>query len=243
MVFRSDKGCETQCGIIEAHYADVYAFCRRRAASPEDAQDLTQEVFLRFFRTSSRYRDEGKPLAYLFSIARNVCIDESRKRRFAQVPFDEAMHDRAAPDRFWDSTPMGVALARLDPADQELLELRFDQGLAVGEVAQVMGLSRFAVSRRIKRALDRLKALLAEETAAGGNGGCAGICEGDRAQVVSDAADDAKDDDVRGIDTGRVSAGRVEAQGNIAGECEGSDAAGGAISLGKRGKRETWAKP
>lgn len=149
--------------VIEAHYDDVLAYCRRRAASLEDARDLTQEVFLRFFRASSRYRDEGKPLALLLTIARNVCIDAARRRRFDQVPFEEELHDSPSSDQSESLGVIAQALERLGASDREVLELRYDQGLGVSEIAQVLGISRFSASRRIRRALAEARKALEEE--------------------------------------------------------------------------------
>lgn len=149
--------------LVEAHYDDVLAYCRRRAASSEDAQDLTQDVFLRFFRSSSRYRDEGKPLALLLTIARNVCIDAARKRRFGQVPFEEELHDSPSFSQPESSSAVAQALERLGVSEREVLELRYDQGLGVGEIAQVLGISRFSASRRIRRALAEVRKALEEE--------------------------------------------------------------------------------
>lgn len=149
--------------VIEAHYDDVLAYCRRRAASLEDARDLTQEVFLRFFRASSRYRDEGKPLALLLTIARNVCIDAARRRRFDQVPFEEELHGFPSSDQSESLGVIAQALERLDASDREVLELRYDQGLGVSEIAQVLGISRFSASRRIRRALAEARKALEEE--------------------------------------------------------------------------------
>ncbi len=163
MTFGDDKGREAARRLIEAHYDDVFAYCRRRVASSEDAQDLTQDVFLRFFRASSRYRDEGKPLALLLTIARNVCIDAARSRRFTQVPFEEELHDLSSSDRPESSSVVAQALERLNAGDREVLELRYDQGLGVGEIAQVLGISRFSASRRIRRALAGARKALEEE--------------------------------------------------------------------------------
>ena len=63
--------------LVEEHYDDVLAYCRRHAPSYDEAPDVAQEAFLRFVR-SGRSPIEGKPLAYLLTIARNLCIDASR---------------------------------------------------------------------------------------------------------------------------------------------------------------------
>ena len=59
--------------LVEEHYDDVLAYCRRHAPSYDEAPDVAQEAFLRFVR-SGRSPIEGKPLAYLLTIARNLCI-------------------------------------------------------------------------------------------------------------------------------------------------------------------------
>lgn len=145
--------------LVEEHYDDVLAYCRRHAPSYDDAPDVAQEAFLRFVR-SGRSPREGKPLAYLFTIARNLCIDAARARRLPVGPLDADV-----PDRSPDADPAAAAAggevgALVDALDSELrdvVELRFDQGFKVSEIASVLGVSRFAVNRRLNRALAELR--------------------------------------------------------------------------------------
>lgn len=144
--------------IVETHYDDVLRYCRRHTSCAEDAQDAAQETFLRFVRGASAYRDHGKPLAYLLTIARNVCVDVARShaRDPEELPEDVTSAE-AADERDLD---LARALERLGPSEREVLELRYDQGLRVGEVGRVLGVSRFVAGRRISRALDALRAEL-----------------------------------------------------------------------------------
>ncbi len=87
-----DAGGRTVRG---GHYDDVFHYCLRHAASKEDAQDLTQEVFLRIVRNAAHYDDRGKPLAYLYTVARHVCADFHRARRAAWVELEEGVPDPA----------------------------------------------------------------------------------------------------------------------------------------------------
>ena len=82
--------------LVEEHYDDVLAYCRRHAPSYDDAPDVAQEAFLRFVRSGRSPRD-GKPLAYLFTIARNLCIDAARARRLPVGPLDVDVPD-GSPD-------------------------------------------------------------------------------------------------------------------------------------------------
>ena len=132
--------------LVEEHYDDVLAYCRRHAPSYDDAPDVAQEAFLRF--------------VYLFTIARNLCIDAARARRLPVGPLDADV-----PDRSPDADPAAAAAggevgALVDALDSELrdvVELRFDQGFKVSEIASVLGVSRFAVNRRLNRALAELR--------------------------------------------------------------------------------------
>ena len=145
--------------LVEEHYDDVLAYCRRHAPSYDEAPDVAQEAFLRFVR-SGRSPVEGKPLAYLFTIARNLCIDASRAKRPPAVPLDVDVPDRspgADPAAACAGGEVGALIGALDPELREVVELRFDQGFKVGEIAQVLGVSRFAVNRRLNRALAELR--------------------------------------------------------------------------------------
>lgn len=145
--------------VVEEHYESVLAYCRRHTATRDDALDAAQETFLRFVRSLPGYRDRGKPLAFLLTIARNVCADSYRKRGRPWEPLDE---ETPAPDEH-GTDPVRDALRALPHEQQEVLELRYDQGLQVQEIARVLGVSRFAAGRRIAAALEALKAELEDD--------------------------------------------------------------------------------
>ncbi len=142
--------------IVAEHYTDVLGYCRRHTASSEEAADACQETFLRFVRRASAYRERGKPLAYLITIARSVCVDLARThaRDAGELP-DGLPANEPGPDAA--DLDLALALERLPPADREVLELRFGQGLRVGEVARVLGVSRFSAGRKVRSALDALR--------------------------------------------------------------------------------------
>ena len=111
------------------HYADVLAYCRRHTVSPEEAADACQETFLRFVRRAGAYRERGKPLAYLITIARSVCVDLARTHaRDADELPDGLPADAPGPDAA--DLDLALALERLTPADREILELLETVGLA-----------------------------------------------------------------------------------------------------------------
>ena len=145
--------------------AAKFRYCARRLPFREDAQDATQEVFLRLVKSHALYERNGKPLAYLYTCARNVCSDFYRKA----VSFDplldierENIPDTHTPD---NSERMSIAdaIGRLAPKEQEVIELRYGQDLSVADIAQILGVSRFTVHRICKRALRSLEGVLGGE--------------------------------------------------------------------------------
>ena len=72
---------------INEQYDKIYRYIYFRLKNQHIAEDLTQETFLRFLENDS-YREKGRQLAYLYTIARNLCIDEFRK-----LPMEELKED------------------------------------------------------------------------------------------------------------------------------------------------------
>ena len=140
---------------LSDQYDKIYRYCFFRLRDPDLAEDLTQETFLRFYRQISA-------LAYLYTIARNLCLDAVRRARPA-APLRET---DPAPDPFAGAEQriaLRQAIEKL-PADwQELLLLRYANDLPVGQIAALTGLSRFAVHRRIRSALAALRTMLQKE--------------------------------------------------------------------------------
>lgn len=142
---------------IEEQYEKIYRFCYCRLRSREQAEDVTQETFLRWF-VSDTYRDTGQVLRYLYTVARNLCTDVCR--RPVQEPLLENL-----PDMGEDPLPsiaLRAALERLDVADRELVLLRCVNEVPMGVLCGLYGQSRFALYRRLNRVLKTLKNTLEE---------------------------------------------------------------------------------
>ena len=150
----SRGGADEAERLVGEHYADVLRYCRRHAPAGL-AEDAAQETFLRFVRARARYRERGSARAYLVTIARNVCADMARSRAVAWEELPESLAGEGEPGDADDARDHALAL--LPRAQQEALELRYGQGLRVGEVALALGVSRFAASRAISSALGALR--------------------------------------------------------------------------------------
>lgn len=162
--------------LVEAYQRQVYNLCLRMLASPEAAEDATQEAFIAAFRAVGRFRG-GSFRAWLLRIAANACYDELRRRRARPaLSLDAPRGEGAAAFQVPDPGPLPEEraqrqeLARLLqgalsalPPDQRLALILCDlQGLDYAEIAQATGTSLGTVKSRISRARSRLRRLLME---------------------------------------------------------------------------------
>lgn len=154
----------------EEQYDKIYRYCYFKLKDAHLAEDLTQEAFLRFF-SGNNYISRGKPLAYLYTIAKNLCIDNFRQKTREQVPLtDEAVYVNISSgdtNQSIKSVESSIiiknALKSLTDDEQEILLLRYANDLSMGEISTFTGVSRFAARRKINNALAKLKTVLRKE--------------------------------------------------------------------------------
>ena len=149
----------------EEHYDEVFRYCARRLPTAEDAKDATQDVFLRLAKSQALYESREKPLAYLYTCARNTCADIMRRTKPVS-PLDEGDADwiaDPAQERYSQDFVMADALSRLPDDEREVLELRYGQDLKMADVSTILGKSRFAIRRIERRALGNLRRMLGDD--------------------------------------------------------------------------------
>lgn len=138
----------------------VYAYVLRRLGNREDAEDITGEVFLRAL--ASRSRPSGSsPVPWIFTIARNLMIDRSRRRKHMAT---ESIGEQAgrSVDRDDEIVLQGF-LAELPAETRDVILLRLAVGLSVEEVGSIIGKSTGAVKMMAHRGLARLRQRWSEE--------------------------------------------------------------------------------
>ena len=154
---RQNSSYEVEGGTIvpmdlEELYDKVYRYCYMKLRHPQTAEDITQEAFLRFLRVYEE-REIRKRTAYLYTIARNLCTDFCRARQ--AVPLEQA---EQIPSQDRDELhTVRIALERLPEEERELIFLRYTNEMPVAEIAEILGISRFAVYRQERRALEHLR--------------------------------------------------------------------------------------
>ena len=137
---------------IEEQYDKIYRYCCYRLRDRERAEDVTQETFLRWF-ASDTYRNKNQLLQYLYTVARNLCIDEYR-RPVTQPITEELPGEEGDPLL---SIALRAELDRLSPEDRELVLLRYVNEVPMAVLSQLYGQSRFALRRRLNGILGRLR--------------------------------------------------------------------------------------
>jgi RNA polymerase sigma-70 factor (ECF subfamily) len=172
----SDHACIDRClagdpaafdDIVRRYQGALYRHLLRLAGSREQAEDLCQEAFIKLYRALPGF-ERGRTVApLLFKIATNLWRDGRPD------PLEMAgLGNPDSPDpsrRVADQVVLRLeheairqALQRLRSEYREVLSLRYDQGLSYREIAEVTGVSVGTVGTRLRRAVDALRAVLAD---------------------------------------------------------------------------------
>ena len=151
--------------VYRRHVQQIYAYVFYRLHDQHKAEDLASQVFVEALEGIDRYRYTGRPfLAWLYRIAHNITVDYVRRER--RAPFSSVDPEQVPGADSTDSVAMSTdvlsALAGLRPEQQQVVILRFVEGLASSEVAAVMGKSESAVKALQVRALQALRKFLAD---------------------------------------------------------------------------------
>ena len=134
----------------------IHRLFLQRTGNAEDADDLLQETFIKVYMNLHRYSPEYTFGQWLYTIARNLCIDFYRTKQ--ALPLEQA--EQAAGDREEGDTvriALEQALEQLPEEDRDLIFLRYTNEVSAAETGKILGLSRFAVYRREKQILKKLR--------------------------------------------------------------------------------------
>jgi RNA polymerase sigma-70 factor (ECF subfamily) len=150
--------------------APLGRLCLAMTGSQAEAEELVQETLLAAYDAFPQYRGEGSIKAFLYAIARRTCARsiERRARRDARVRLvtDGEVESGDASDlaaRRQLAQRTRSALDALRPSEREALLLRYQAELPFRDVALACGCDEAAARKRVSRALERLRDLLAEE--------------------------------------------------------------------------------
>jgi RNA polymerase sigma-70 factor, ECF subfamily len=156
-------------GLYDEHAAALGRYAWRLTGDEARAQDVVQETLLRAWQHPEvTDNNERSARAWLFTVARNIVIDESRSARFRRelsTPDDVGAFDGACPDEVdaaMDRLLIGEALARLTPQHREVVRRSYFQGWTTAQIAADLGIADGTVKSRLHYALRALRLVLSE---------------------------------------------------------------------------------
>lgn len=160
---------------IGLHLKPVYNYICRIIYDKNDAEDITQEAFVKAWRNIKKFDQEKNFKTWIFTIARNTAIDYLRKRK--EIPFsklqdpddeenfDEKITDiEPLPDEIFGrkelSRDLERALAEIRPDFREILILHYSENMTFQEISEVVGKPLNTVKSQHRRALSGLRKIL-----------------------------------------------------------------------------------
>ena len=166
--------------LVRLYDRNVLRITLQMVRSPDEAQDLYQEAFLKVYRSLSRFRFEARFSTWLYRVVTNVCLDHLRRqntRKEIQAP----MQAEGEPEYFQgiaDESPavnpeqtlrareigqrIGRALVRLNPRERVVFEMRHYQGLKLRAIGDLIGTSEETAKNCLFRATQKLRVELSE---------------------------------------------------------------------------------
>lgn len=168
--------------LVRRHRHGLFNFLLRSVANRSRAEELLQEVFLRIVRSRERYEPRAKFTTWVYTIARNLCVDESRRRaqrrelsleapRGSSGDSSTSLRQRVAAPESLGIAPaeieqirerVALAVDELPDEQREVFVLRQVNGMSFREIAEVVSAPENTVKSRMRYALEKLRVVLAD---------------------------------------------------------------------------------
>jgi RNA polymerase sigma-70 factor (ECF subfamily) len=161
--------------LYERHKTGVYAIACRYARSPQDAEDILQETFIKAFKAINGFGNSGNAYfgAWIHKICLHRCIDYLRKGKRRQADRTDSLSDYhsdlstgdPSPERSADNrrlvNQVRQAFSVLSPRQKIIFDMKYFQNQEIPEIASALGCSEFAVKTHLSRAAAKLRKRIA----------------------------------------------------------------------------------
>lgn len=172
LILKAKEGDNEAFGqVFEEYFTSIYRYLYFRLGDKTLADDLTQDVFLKVFESlESLVVSDKSPLTYFYTVARNLLIDNYRKKKISTIDEDEAINKLIEEDNPEKQAILGDdikklkdALQKISPAEADALILKFIDNYSNKEIGQIMGKSEEAVRQLQSRGLKSLRGFISQE--------------------------------------------------------------------------------
>jgi RNA polymerase sigma-70 factor (ECF subfamily) len=161
--------------VYQRHHREDWALAYARLMNADTAMDITQQAFLKLWKAWEAGKPIDNPRAWLMRVARNLAEDHAKSafRRNGTSPpqvMNDVRAEQPLPDdhaqRREEAGELQVALAKLTERERTLLVMRYTLDMTIRQISEETGIPRATVDGTLKRALRRLRQLLAPSPAA-----------------------------------------------------------------------------
>lgn len=169
LIQRAKKGDKDAFGeLYKKYFQKIYRYCFFNTKNEEHAKDICQESFVKAWKKISTFATEGQWSfqAFLFAIARNQIIDDSRKKKEQDIQDFEGLVDTT--DLYGDLEKKDTrervknVLSKLNELERSILVLRYFEELPSQEIAEIVGINDGALRVRTHRILEKVKVIFEE---------------------------------------------------------------------------------
>ncbi len=164
---KADK--DAACELLKIYYSDVYSYLRRLCQGGHDAEDLTQQTFLKAWSSLDGFAGRSKFSTWLYRIAHNTFIDWQRRnaggiKANSGEWWRECVDDNPGPftsfAEYQTAQRLYKAVDELDEDKKYVVHLHYYQGLSIRETAKVMDIATSTVKYRLREVFKILKVKL-----------------------------------------------------------------------------------
>ncbi len=147
--------------LIKKYLKPIYGFVYRYVRNSQDAEDITQETFVKAWKNLRKFDPEKSFKTWIFSIAKNTSLDFLKKKKTIPLS-DNIIETLADPVPFTPELSLTDILEKLPPKYQTVLSLRYNGHFSFREIAEVLKESIDTIKTRHRRGIARLKKFLIE---------------------------------------------------------------------------------
>lgn len=147
----------------------MYSFILSILKNAQDAEEVMQETYMKIWTSASSYQSQGKPLAWIFTIARNLCYMKFRDQKHrADIGLEELTGEETGElclplENLADAMALRAALELLKEDERQIVLLHASAGLKHREIAASLGMPLATVLSKYNRSIKKLKQNLREE--------------------------------------------------------------------------------